>query len=66
RDFTDDVDQLLLHSRLWDGNRSVNDLLNDFGKITNFGAVLDFGSGDVVRLKGIDDLAVLQDDILIL
>ncbi|MEX0338045.1 MAG: calcium-binding protein [Arenibacterium sp.] len=41
-DFTDDVDKRLLHFRLWSRNCSVNDLLNYFGNIPNFGAGLCF------------------------
>ena len=66
RDFTDDVDTLVLNSKLWNGDRLVSDVLDDFGRITKFGAVLEFGGNDIIRLKGIDDLGVLENDISIL
>ncbi|MFD1344372.1 CAP domain-containing protein [Litorisediminicola beolgyonensis] len=57
-------DTLMLDADLWSGRMSARDVVAEFGDIHRGDAVLDFGHGDVVTIKGVDDLNDLAQDIL--
>lgn len=52
-DFQSGIDSLRLESGLWDGDRSVSDILSEFGSRSKGAYVLDFGSGDGLIIKGV-------------
>jgi Ca2+-binding RTX toxin-like protein len=62
-DFTDNTDRLILTDALSRGYRTVGDLLDDVARDTGRDVVLNFGGGDVVRLVGVRNISVLQNDI---
>jgi Peptidase M10 serralysin C terminal/Bacterial pre-peptidase C-terminal domain/Metallo-peptidase family M12B Reprolysin-like len=64
RDFTNNVDTLVLDRDLWGGgNRTVTRILNDFAVDVGSAVVLYFGSGNNIRLDGIASINALADDI---
>jgi Ca2+-binding RTX toxin-like protein len=62
-DFASGEDQITLGANLWTGLTSAADVLFFYGSIDETGAVIAFETGDVLRITGISDLAVLADDI---
>jgi serralysin len=63
--FSDNNDTLLIDNNLWSGNKTVAQMLSDFGSMNNGNAVLNFGGGDILTIKGMT-LGQLQDDINII
>lgn len=57
------VDTILLDSRLWTGGLTPLDIVNRFGTLDAGDAVLDFGSGNVLRVDDIGSLTVLSQAI---
>ena len=64
-DFQDNIDQIELDSALWTGTRTAQQVVNDFGVVTNQGAVFDFGDGDLLIVTGVTNLNTLVDDLTI-
>lgn len=62
-DFRNNQDTLVLKSNLWNGTLTVNQILNQFGSIQNGNAILNFGGGDVLKVKGVNNLSALNNDI---
>jgi serralysin len=67
KDFTDDVDTLRLQDTLWNGNKSVAQVISKFASVVGDDVVFDFGS-DVLTLKGFGAVGTiaLLDDISII
>ena len=61
RDFENNVDTLVIDRALASG---ISDAL-DQGEIIGGNAVFDFGGGDVLTLRGIDNLDILANDLII-
>lgn len=52
-DFQADSDRVRLDTGLWEGDKSVSEILSEFGSRSNGVYLLDFGAGDVLSLKGL-------------
>ncbi len=71
-DFEDDVDTIELHSALWGGGLTIQQVLDTYGSVVGNngnGGVhieLDFGGGDILKIHGITDVNALLDDITII
>ena len=66
RDFTDDYDTIQLDSSLWTGNLTTRQVVNQFGRLDDgWGALLEFGDGEQLLLRGVADLSTLYDDIML-
>ncbi len=50
QDFQNNKDTILLDDNLWNGNKSVNKVLNQFGYKSGNDFVLDFGNGDILTI----------------
>ncbi|MEP3299605.1 MAG: M10 family metallopeptidase C-terminal domain-containing protein [Pseudoruegeria sp.] len=50
---------------LWSGTLTVEDLIDDYGSLSNGDAVFDFGSGNTLTISGIIDLDSLENDLFI-
>ncbi len=61
-DFQDDKDEIVLDDNLWNGNKSVNQILNKFGEKSGSDFVLDFGGGDILTILDVTK-SELKDDI---
>ncbi|GGA07995.1 calcium-binding protein [Neptunicoccus cionae] len=61
-DFQDDKDTIELNANLWSGDFGVAKLLRKYATIEDGDAVFDFGT-DTLTIEGVDDLAVLRNDI---
>lgn len=64
-DFQINADTLALDNNLWSGRLSAWQVINSFAWDIGNDVALDFGGGDVVFLRGIDDAFALVDDIVI-
>lgn len=65
-DFRDDVDTLELSEAIWGGGKSVEQVLQDYGRVIGTGVVLDFGDGNRITLEGFGDIHALADDIILI
>jgi serralysin len=65
-DFQDDVDTLEITATLWGGGKRTVAQVLDFASVTAEGVVFDFGSGHVLTLNGLTDLAQLQNDLRVI
>ncbi|MBL1437037.1 MAG: M10 family metallopeptidase C-terminal domain-containing protein [Rhodobacteraceae bacterium] len=73
-DFEDNIDTIELHSSLWGGGAmDVATLLATYGtgNVANNGnggthVELDFGNGDILKIHGISDLSLLDNDITLI
>lgn len=63
RDFNPGQDQLWLDPALWGGGLDAAEVLESYGRIRKHNLVLNFGDGDKLVLKGIDDWHLIEDDI---
>ena len=63
-DFQNNVDTILLDDNLWNNNKSVSQVLNQFGTQVGSNFVLDFGGGDILTILNATK-SQLQDDISI-
>ncbi len=61
-DFENNKDVIVLDDNLWNGSKSVSQILNQFGTQSGSDFVLDFGGGDVLTIKNATK-AQLQNDI---
>ncbi len=66
RDFADNQDTLVLSSTIWGGGLLVSDVVANFASVVGGDTILNFGTGDVITLKGLADANALLDDITIL
>lgn len=64
-DFVSGTDTLELHKALWGGGLGRAKIVKQFASLTKDGAKFDFGDGDVLVLRGIDDLTSLADDLVL-
>ena len=64
-DFTSGLDVLEVAVDLLDGATSGVQIVDQFGRIDNGRALLDFGSGDRITLNGVSTLSGLSDDLTI-
>ena len=67
RDFTDDVDTLALDDALWTGTLSVAQVLDSYiddTEATATSVFFRFDTGDTLRVEGINNDALLLDDIV--
>ncbi|SNS18494.1 calcium-binding protein [Tropicimonas sediminicola] len=62
RDFTDDVDTLVLDSDLWEGDLYRIQVINRYAEVVDGATLLDFGE-EQITLAGFDDLDALRNDI---
>ncbi len=64
--FADDVDTIVLHSSLWEGDLNRRQVLDTFGEFDKF-LVLDFGDGNVLQITGqpLDRIKDFVDDLVI-
>ncbi len=60
--FQDNRDTIQLNDNLWNGNKSVNKVLNQFGSQNGNDFVLEFGGGDILIIKNTSK-SQLQNDI---
>ncbi len=60
--FQDNKDTIQLNDNLWNGNKSVNKVLNQFGSQNGNDFVLNFGGGDILIIKNTSK-SQLQNDI---
>ncbi len=65
-DFASGTDALELATALWGGGLGRAKIVKQFASLTKDGAKFDFGDGDVLVLRGIDDLATLADDLVLI
>jgi hypothetical protein len=66
QDFADDVDTLVLNKSLWGGDTlRIAQVLSRFAVDTGADVELRFSVDDVVTLRGLADISMLQNDILI-
>lgn len=63
-DFQDDVDSLVLNDALWGGAKEAAEVLRDYGTVNGQWFELDFGDGDLLRLRNMTAEALLDDIIL--
>jgi serralysin len=61
-DFKDNRDTIVLDDNLWNGTKSVNKVLNQFGTQNGSDFVFDFGGGDILTIKNTTK-SQLQNDI---
>ena len=62
--FVDDVDEIVPDAAaLGISGLTANQIVTQFGSVSSNQVVLDFGGGDVLTIKGVNDLASLVDDI---
>lgn len=62
RDFTVDVDTLVLDSNLWEGDLCRVQLINRYAEVDDGSTLIDFGE-EQITLAGFDDLDALRNDI---
>lgn len=62
RDFEDDVDTIQIDNDLWQGTKTVEDLLHDFGQSVGSDVVFDFGFGNVLVVEN-TNFSALSNDI---
>lgn len=60
-DFQDETDSLRLDTGLWHGDKTVSDILSEFGSRSKGAYVMDFGNGDVLTLKGVAAKDIMDD-----
>ncbi len=60
-DFQDNLDTVRLNDNLWNNNKSVSQVLNQFGTQVGSDFVLDFGSGDVLTIFNATKSQLLDD-----
>ncbi len=63
--FESGVDTIRLDADLWDGDLSPADVVETFGRLEGGDAVLDFGGGTALVLRGVATLEGLGDDLSI-
>ena len=63
KDFDPKFDKLILESDLWEGLKSSNQVLNQFGSIEIGNLVLDFGEGNQLTLYGISNMVEIGGQI---
>ncbi len=61
RDFEDDRDTVRIDDALWTGEKSVEDVLADFGEDIGRHYVLDFGDGNVLTINKVNAGQLLDD-----
>jgi Ca2+-binding RTX toxin-like protein len=62
--FENNRDEVVLdRAALGLNGKDAQDVLDDYGSIISGNAVLDFGGGDILTVRGVTDLSVLADDI---
>ncbi len=61
-DFQNNNDTIVLNDNLWNGNKSINKVLNQFGTQQGSDFVFDFGGGDILIIKNATK-SQLQNDI---
>ena len=61
-DFQDNKDEIVLDDNLWNGNKSVNKILNQFGQKSGNDFILDFGDGDILTILDVTK-SQLKNDI---
>lgn len=65
RDFTDNVDTLVLDSNLWTGTLTAAQVVSNFATPSGGNTVFDFGGGNVITLQGVVAPSAVIDDIVI-
>ncbi len=65
-DFEDDIDILRLNDNMWSGTLSQQDVLDQFATDIGDHIRLNFGNGNILIVRDVDDVADLANDILII
>ncbi|MCB1516974.1 MAG: hypothetical protein KDJ19_05080 [Hyphomicrobiaceae bacterium] len=65
-DFQDNIDTLVINDNLWKGTLSRNQVLIQFATLKNNGdVVLNFGNGDIFKIKDVGSVDALKNDMTI-
>lgn len=66
RDFKDDLDKLKLEGALWEGELAVDEVLDAYASVSGKNVVFSFDGGEQIILRGILDVSILADDLIIM
>ncbi len=65
RDFENNIDTLNLSAALWGGGLSVSAVVAAYATVVGADTILDFGGGNTIIVRGLNDATQLLDDIII-
>lgn len=65
-DMTDDEDIIRLDDNLWEGTMTVQEVLDEYARDNGNHVILNFGDGDILVIRNIDNVNDLVDDIVII